>query len=370
MEDWNDVSNQVNSTNLPYTLSSSSIEKKYLQSALTARMLAVGFKDPKNIKSVISYIRGLEKNYSGMQSPFYFEKFSKFNGKYFWSPYLPLFYSRAFEKFILTELNPQVTDHNSQENQGLAVFDFTTCSDIEILDQLIRDFGQYHFQLAEDVYKIYIRWPKWADPKYLLSQFLEKIPASTEKWMVFDEDIDPKMFKFLQDRFVKGILLNLPEITAENATEQNKKIARTGRAAMEHTLMLGINTSISSTQDQEMDLRLKSGKDLGVQFMVWSYKSLINHQMDPGSTDAMNKAAIERFFLKSNTNKEYRQCPILFYPEFFNRISLKGKFTPKNFLHYSFREGIATASSVLYRELFRFLQIPIEASHTVLRLAK
>ena len=368
MEDWNEQSKQTNIPGNSFSLSSNSIEKKYLLSALTARLIAAGFKDPKNIKSVINYIRGLEKNYSGMRSPYYFEKFSKFNGKYFWSPYLPLFYSRAFEKYILSEINSLTKEKSAMNDAGIAVLDFATCRDEATLKQVISEYGEPGFELPAEVYKVYIRWPQWANQTYVLSRFLEKFPPNVEKWLVFDREVDISLFPMLSDRYVRGILLNTSD--SENGDSASDELIRKiGEAALEQSLILGINSIISDTQDEYMEGQLLSKVDTGVQFLVWTYQSAIQRLMNPGTNDALNKAAIERFFLKSNSNKNYKQSPILFYPEFFNRISLKGRHISKNFAYFSFRDGI-NASSVVYRELFRFLQIPIEKTPLPLRLAK
>ncbi|MBK7604869.1 MAG: hypothetical protein IPI15_15095 [Saprospiraceae bacterium] len=95
-------------------------------SALSTRIFIVGLGETKSLNSAIKYFKNLDKKYNGLASPFYFDKVLKHNGKFFWNPFIPIFFGDAFEKYIVNEFE-QLKEDVLVQSPGVSFLDFSTC---------------------------------------------------------------------------------------------------------------------------------------------------------------------------------------------------------------------------------------------------
>ena len=70
-------------------------------------------------------------------------------------------------------------------------------------------------------------------------------------------------------------------------------------------------------------------------------------------------SSTQSFKKYSNTQKAFSTAPIVFYPEFYKKISFTKNLRMRHFAHYTFR-GEIKVSTILIRDLFKFFTIPVE----------
>lgn len=348
------MADKVKVANNSKILSSSRFEKQYLMSALSTRIFMVGLGETKSLNAAIKYFKGLDKKYNGFASPFYFNKVLKHNGKFFWNPYLPTFFSEAFERYIINEFE------NLKEDQGLLLpgvsyVDFASCGSQSRLNTTIDLFVTKKFRLYDLTHKLYIKWNQPRSMNYMLTRFLNVLDSQTEPWLVIDEEAYEYDYDNLAAKGIKGVIINVgneysKQMSTKNLGYNNNPMASLIRDIRNAGLIVGINIGIQNAMDENLQLVLKNSKDLATHFMVWHY--------DCDDSDAerdqkkINQAAIERAFLKAGSGKEYEQHPLIFYPEFFEKIN-KNKSSIRKYAAYSFENGNMIQHSGPYTSLFR-----------------
>ncbi|HQW55424.1 MAG TPA: hypothetical protein PK076_04830 [Saprospiraceae bacterium] len=342
-----------------------SLEKKYLLSAITARLMAVGVKELKSLKLSIDYIKSLETTYTGMRSPFYFDKYIKTSGRYFWNPFLPIFYTTAFEKFLKSELYQTINGSTSQMPPGIAYLDFSSCHRSDYLTRVVESFGGPEFELPSDVYKVYVRWNTNLHSTYLLNKLLGKMRHSAELWLVAEAGNYNLDIELLKSNHVKGLIFNLPVDRLASASVQTKKsfydqCQRLNQAG----ILIGLNTLLVDESEADLAFMLGKMQEMKAQFTVWNLQS---GNRTSGQSDESFQSSVERFFLKANTQKAFSTAPIVFYPEFYKKISFTKNLRMRHFAHYTFR-GEIKVSTILIRDLFKFFTIPVEPE-AILKIA-
>ena len=348
------MSDKLNLANSSKILSSSRFEKQYLMSALSTRIFIVGLGETKSLNAAIRYFKGLDKKYNGFTSPFYFDKVLKHNGKFFWNPFLPTFFSEAFERYIINEFE------NLKEDQGLMLpgvsyIDFTSCGSQSRLNTTIDLFVTKKFKLYDLTHKLYIKWNQPRSMNYMLARFLNVLDLQTEPWLVIDDNAYEYDYESLSAKGIKGVIINLgneysEQFATKNIGYNNNPIATLIRNIRNAGLIAGINLGIRYAMEDNLQLVLKNSKDLGTHFMIWQYDcDDLDAEQDQRK---INQAAIERAFLKAGSSKEYEQFPLIFYPEFFEKIN-KNKSSIRKYAAYSFENGNMIQHSGPYTSLFR-----------------
>ena len=343
------------------------LEKKYLSSAIAARLMSVGMKEVKSLKQSVSYLKNLEKIYPGMLSPFYFHKYVKVGGKFFWNPCFPIFYSAAYERFLRNELN----DFQRSEGYftpGVAFLDFATCPDSEYLAYIVNQFEKEKFELAKETYKAFIRWPHEIKSGTLLARFLEKMNRSIEIWMVIDPLNAHFDAAFLKEQRVKGVIFNTPK-GYENIMSDHNLLARCCKQANQAGLLIGLNTDLQKSEEEYLNKVQRRNLSLKVDFSVWNYQPSPSVITTQSKELGALKADIERYTIRCNTHKDFSQLPLIHYPDFFRRSSKQKNFRGRLFNYYSFR-GSIQSYTVVQRDLFRFIGIPIIEAPKEMRLAQ
>lgn len=140
------------------------------------------------------------------------------------------------------------------------------------------------------------------------------------------------------------------QFATKNIGYNNNPIATLIRNIRNAGLIAGINLGIRYAMEDNLQLVLKNSKDLGTHFMIWQYDcDDLDAEQDQRK---INQAAIERAFLKAGSSKEYEQFPLIFYPEFFEKIN-KNKSSIRKYAAYSFENGNMIQHSGPYTSLFR-----------------
>jgi len=334
-------------------LSSSRFEKQYLMSALSTRIFIVGLGETKSLNSAIKYFKNLDKKYNGFASPFYFDKVLKHNGKFFWNPFIPIFFGESFERYIINEFEQLKEDQNLL-NPGVAYVDFTTCGSQSRLNTTIDLFATGKFKLNENTHKVYIKWQQAKSMNYMLGRFLASCSKTTEPWLVINDDSKDIPYELLAEKGLKGVIINLSEETTNMINNENIGYNKTPLSDLigkikSAGLIAGINVRILHAMDENLQFIMKNVKDLAAHFMVWNDDSS-DIQMSADQRK-INKAAIERAFLKANSSKDFEHYPLIFYPEFFKKIR-KENVPAKKFSSLSFENGTMIQSMGMYTELF------------------
>lgn len=339
-------------------LSSSRFEKQYLMSALSTRIFIVGLGETKSLNAAIKYFKGLDKKYNGFASPFYFDKVLKHNGKFFWNPYIPIFFDEAFERYIINEFE-HLKEDQSLLSPGVSYVDLTSCGSQSRLNTTIDLFATGKFKWSELTHKVYIKWHQPRSMNYMLGRFLSICDSRTEPWLVVNDDATELNYSTLAEKGLKGVIINLGEettemINTENIGYNNSPLSSLINEIKNAGLIVGINLRIQYAMDKNLQSVLKNIKDLSAHFMVWHDDSSdISTAQDQRK---INQAAIERTFLKANSSKGFEHYPLIFYPEFFNKIK-KDDTTMKKYAAYSFENGNMIQHSGPYTALFREMMI-------------
>ena len=351
----NKIVSAVNKKHVSKILSSSRFEKQYLMSALSTRIFIVGLGETKSLNSAIKYFKNLDKKYNGLASPFYFDKVLKHNGKFFWNPFIPIFFGDAFEKYIVNEFE-QLKEDVLVQSPGVSFLDFSTCGSKSRLNTTIDLFTTGKFKLYDNTHKIYIKWEQPQSMLYKLGRFLNACPKNCEPWLVLDgkgKDID---FEMLESKGLKGVVINLLEeennmINTENIGYNKTPLSDLIIKIKSAGLIVGINVKILYPKDANLHFIMKNIKDLSAHFMVWNDDTTDDRHIS-AEEKKINKAAIERAFLKANSSKDYEHYPLVFYPEFFKRI-IKVNVPMKKFASISFENGTMIENRASYTELFK-----------------
>lgn len=357
----------VNKKHPSKILSSSRFEKQYLMSALSTRIFIVGLGETKSLNAAIKYFKNLDKKYNGLASPFYFDKVLKHNGKFFWNPFIPLFFGTSFERYIINEFE-QLNEDLQTINPGVTYIDFSTCGSKSRLNTTIDLFATGKFKLNENTHKVYIKWDQNKSMLYMLGRFLNGIPSNCEPWLVVDAKSKDVDFDFLAEKGLKGVIVNLGEeenimINAENMGYNRTPLSELVLKIKSAELIVGINIKILFPDDDNLHCILKNIKDISAHFMVWN-DACADTAISP-EQKKINNAAIERAFLKANSSKDYEHYPLIFYPEFFKRIKTKNIPPFKKFCSMSFENGTMLENRMSYIDLFREMMTDKKAASIV-----
>ncbi|MCO6462294.1 MAG: hypothetical protein J5I59_12895 [Saprospiraceae bacterium] len=323
-------------------------------SALTTRIFMVGLGETKSLNTAIKYFKNLDKKYSGSASPFHFDKVLKHNGKFFWNPFIPTFFGEAFERYIIHEFE-HLKDDQSLLSPGVSYIDLTSCGSQSRLNTTIDLFATEKFKWSPQTHKLYIKWHQPRTMNYMLGRFLNICKKDTEPWLVLQEDTYQFNYPSLVEKGVKGVILNLSDATTHRINEENilynniplftliNEIKNSG-------LIVGINLRVLKAMDENLQLVLKNIKNLAPHFMVLNDDS--SNEYTPIDQRKINRASIERLFLKSNSGKGFENHPIIFYPEFYKKIK-KDATLLKKYAGYSFENGNMIQHTGSYTDLFR-----------------
>lgn len=327
-------------------------------SALSTRIFIVGLGETKSLNSAIKYFKNLDKKYNGFASPFYFDKVLKHNGKFFWNPFIPIFFGESFERYIVNEFE-QLKEEHKPLNPGVTYLDFTTCGSQSRLNTTIDLFATGKFKLHENAHKVYIKWQQAKSMNYMLGKFLTSCSKTIEPWLVINDDAKEIPFEQLAEKGLKGVIINLCEettnmINTENIGYNNSPLSDLIKKVKDAGLIVGINVRILYAMDENLQFIMKNLKDLSSHFMVWNDDSSDIHM----SADQIkiNKAAIERAFLKANSSKDFEHYPLIFYPEFFKKIR-KENVPAKKYSSITFENGTMIQSMSAYTDLFTEMMV-------------
>lgn len=127
---------------------------------------------------------------------------------FFWNPFLPTFFSEAFERYIINEFE------NLKEDQGLLLpgvsyIDFTSCGSQSRLNTTIDLFVTKKFKLYDLTHKLYIKWNQPRSMNYMLARFLNVLDLQTEPWLVIDDNAYEYDYESLSAKGIKGVIINL-----------------------------------------------------------------------------------------------------------------------------------------------------------------
>ncbi|HQU95447.1 MAG: hypothetical protein M9911_13975 [Saprospiraceae bacterium] len=335
-------------------LSSDKFEKSFLMSALTTRIFMVGLGETKSLNAAIKYFKGLDKKYSGFASPFHFEKVLKHNGKFFWNPFIPLFFGKAFERYIIHEFE-NLKEEQNLITPGVSYIDLTSCGSQSRLNTTIDLFATGKFSWDTMTHKLYIKWHQPRSMNYMLGRMLNMCKKGTESWLVLEEDTYELNYSALVEKGLKGVILNLSDATTKRINHENigyKDIPVFDliNQIKDAGLIVGLNIRILSTMDEHLQNILKNVKDLSPHFAVWNDES--HDEQTLPDQRKINQAAISRLFLKSNSGKGFENYPMIFYPEFYKKI-VKDDTVRRKYTGYSFENGNMIQHTASYTELFK-----------------
>ncbi len=350
----------VNKKHASKILSSSRFEKQYLMSALSTRIFIVGLGETKSLNTAIKYFKNLDKKYNGIASPFYFDKVLKHNGKFFWNPFIPLFFGESFERYIINEFE-QLNDDIQIFNPGVTYIDFSSCGSKSRLNTTIDLFTTGKFKLNENTHKVYIKWEQNKSMLYMLGRFLSGCPANCEPWLVVDAKSQDIAFDILSEKGLKGVIINLGEAENNMINTENMGYNRTALSELvlkvkSADLIVGVNVKILYPLDENLHCILKNIKDISAHFMVWNDAANEKSSLSP-EQKKINCASIERAFLKANSSKDFEHFPLIFYPEFFKRIKMKNETPVKKFSSISFENGTMLENRLSYIDLFKEMMV-------------
>lgn len=357
MVNKNDKSKLTNN-NSTKILGTGRFEKQYLNSALTTRFFSIGLSETKSLKTAVKRLRQFDHKYKGLHNPFHFDKVLKHQSKYFWNPFIPLFYTEPFERYLLNEvdqLDPEGLNTNA--TPGVVYIDFNSCGSKSRLNTTIDLFLKNKFKIDSKVYKLYIRWNYGPSLDYMLSRFLSSIDKQCETWLVIDSDNTELNLDFLAEKGLKGVIINLSTEDLSMLYEDNTGYDMTPLSLLSSKvrnagLLVGANTILEEPDPTQLLNYMKNLKDHMVNFVVWNELNGWKTKLETDS-EKLNRAFIERSFLKSNSAKEYAGFPLVFLPDFTYRITQKNAPPAMKFSSLTFENGMMLDKRIAYNEMFR-----------------
>ena len=114
---------------------------------------------------------------------------------------------------------------------------------------------------------------------------------------------------------------------------------------------------------------IRDSLSLKIDFSVWNYQPTPQVASTLPKEVAELKGDIERYTIRCNTHKDFAELPLIYYPDFFRRSAMQKNFRGRLFYYYSFRGEIQSYTVVL-RDLFKFIDIPITEEHKNFKIAQ
>jgi MoaA/NifB/PqqE/SkfB family radical SAM enzyme len=309
---------------------------------IRARIVRIIFRNYRSISLSVKILRSLLSFRQSALGENKVMKYVRVDGKYFLGLYIPSFYSKAFEAFILGEVN-RIVPSGKQSNRFTSVLFAITkkcalkcehCSEWETLN------GNETLSLA-DLKRIVSRFQKLGtaqihfsggEPLQRIDDLLEVLKITdkkTECWVLTSgNNLTRENAKRLKSAGLTGVVISIDHFDpdAHNRFRGSQKAfvwaEQAVRNAKEANLVAAISICVTKSfiSTRNLYAYAEMAKRMGVAYIQIFEPSAVGHYQDKDvELTAGQVKILEDFFFTLNHSEAFREYPVVLYHGYYQR---------------------------------------------------